>query len=355
VAITRARSELVISFSRLNAKRKPQSPAMFITELAEQVNGPQIEQQQLEIDQLLELVPLRLGSTTGGEPPVVFEREAIAELLANYRLSVSGFSRYLDCPLSFFYETVLRVPSFQREQAVFGDALHEALEDYFLRMRADQVKVFPGVSELNYYFELAMEKRRARFEPKQYTDRLRQGKRELATYFKNYRKTWTTDTRVEQKIRNAEINGVPLSGAIDRVDILSDTSVAIWDYKSGTHTDARLRAPTEKNPHGGSYWRQLIFYKILYENRPGFQRSVSESGISFLVMDSDGQQPTVNVPMTQENVDAMTTMITDAWEKIQAQEFTGCGKPECRWCAFASDNLTETPAVSEEIELLDDA
>lgn len=354
VAMTRARSELVISFSRLNEKRKPQSPALFITELTEQPNGPQIEEQQLEIAQLLELVPLRLGATTGGEPPAIFEREAIAELLANYRLSISGFNRYLDCPLSFFYETILRVPSFQREQAVFGDALHEALEDYFLRMRADPGKVFPGVSELNYYFELAMERRRARFEPNQFIDRLQQGKRELATYYKNYRKSWIADARVEQKIRNAEVNGVPLSGAIDRVDLLSDTAVAIWDYKSGTHSSDRLRAPTEKNPNGGNYWRQLIFYKILYENRPGFQRNVIESAISFLVMDSEGNQPAVNVPMTRENVDTMTEMITATWQKIQAQEFNGCGKPTCRWCNFVADNLTEIPATTEEVELLDD-
>lgn len=353
VGMTRARSDLKISYAQLDEKGKPQTPAVFISELATQPKL-KIVPVAVDLDVLTAQMPLRLGAVDPADFKPAFEREAIADLLKNYRLSVSGFNRYLKCPLSFFYETVLRVPTAEREQAVFGEALHEALQDYYLRMLADPGRVFPGASELLFYFEQAMERRRSRFTQKQYNDRLTQGKRELAAYFKKYRQDWTTQARVEQRIRDAEVNGVPLSGVIDRIDLLDDSRVAIWDYKSGSHSKDRLRGPTKAKPHGGSYWRQLVFYKLLYENRPGMPRRVARSGISFLVMDAQGEQPLHEVEIGKDDLTLVTEMISTVWEGIQAQNFQPCGEPDCQWCQFEQDKLRSVPPTAEAIEALDD-
>lgn len=353
VAMTRAKRELRISYARLNDKEKPQTPSLFVSELLEQENI-QLTPADVSHDALDKILPLRLGTVDTDQFLPRFESDAIAELLSDYRLSVSGFNRYLQCPLSFFYETILRVPGRQREQAVFGEALHEALQDYFLRMLADPARVFPGSSELLFYFEQAMERRRSQFTKKQFNDRLTQGKRELAAYYEKYRSEWTVHSRVEQRIRDAEINGVPLTGMIDRIDIIDDQSVAIWDYKSGAHHSDRIKVPTAKKPLGGSYWRQLIFYKLLYENRPGLPRRVARSGISYLIMDKTGQQPLAEIELTQEAVDQVSKMVTESWAKIQQQDFKGCGEASCSWCRFEQEDLREIPFMHEEIEDLDD-
>ncbi|MEL6355585.1 MAG: PD-(D/E)XK nuclease family protein, partial [Bacteroidota bacterium] len=272
----------------------------------------------------------------------------------DYRLSISGFNRYLDCPLSFFYETVLRVPTRAREQATFGNALHQALQDYYLRMLGDSNRVFPSRAELLYYFEQAIQRLRPYFTAKSYPDWLDRGRRELAAYYDKYRSSWTNQAKVEQRISNSEIGGVPLTGVIDRIDFLSDATVAIWDYKSGAHAKDRLRKPSNGHPHGGSYWRQLIFYKLLYENRPGPIRRVVESGISFLVMDTKGEQPIVKVDIEQEDLSFLTQLIAETWTNIQAQKFSGCGKADCKWCNFVREEVREVPNTSVEVELLDD-
>lgn len=353
VGMTRARRELKISYAALDEKRKPQTPALFVSELDAQTSL-EVTDASVGLEDLTRLMPLRLGAVDPAIFKPAFEREAITDLLKDYRLSVSGFNRYLKCPLSFFYETVLRVPTTEREQAVFGEALHEALQDYYLRMLADPGRVFPGVSELLFYFEQAMERRRSRFSSKQYGDRLTQGKRELAAYYEKYRQDWTTQARVEQRIRDAEVKGVPLGGVIDRIDLLDDSRVAIWDYKSGSHAKDRLRPPTKAKPHGGSYWRQLVFYKLLYENRPGLPRRVARSGISFLVMNAKGEQPLHEIEISKEDLDTVTEMITTVWENIQQQNFRGCGETDCEWCRFEQENLREVPETDEEIEELDD-
>lgn len=354
VAMTRAKSDLIISYAQLDEQGKAQSPALFISEL--QAANPKLrsEAAPLEEEEINAQLLLRLGSTTAGEPPPFFEAEAIAELLKDYRLSISALNNYLFCPLGFFYENILKVPSFERVQATYGNALHEALQDYFLRMRADPYQIFPSESELLYYFEQAMERRRSRFESASYEGYLQKGRRELATYYKSYRDSWTAEVKVEQRIGLAEVKGVPLTGIIDRIDILSDYEVRILDYKSGTQSKDRLRAPTPANPQGGSYWRQLIFYKLLYENQSGMQQRVTASAISFLALDSQGEQPTISIDIGRKDLDEFTELLQESWKKIQAQEFTGCGKDNCSWCRFVADQSHQMPAVGSEKEAMDD-
>lgn len=354
VAMTRAKTELIISYAQQDQQGKAQSPALFISEL--QAADPKlgIEKPPLEEEELNAQLLLRLGSGTAGQPAAFFETEAIAELLKDYRLSISALNNYLFCPLGFFYENILKVPSFERVQATYGNALHEALQDYFLRMRADPYQIFPSESELLYYFQQAMERRRSRFDTNSYQDYLQKGQRELAAYYKSYRDSWTAEVKVEQRIGLAEVKGVPLTGIIDRIDILSDYEVHILDYKSGTQSKDKLRAPTAANPQGGSYWRQLIFYKLLYENQSGMQQRVTDSAISFLALDSKGEQALIRMDIGRKELDVFTELLQESWQKIQDQAFTGCGKDNCPWCRFVADQSSEVPTVGLERAEMDD-
>ena len=44
--------------------------------------------------------------------------------------------------------------------------------------------------------------------------------------------------------------------------------VNVVDYKTGKYENAikKLVSPNEKEPNGGDYWRQAVFYKILLDN-----------------------------------------------------------------------------------------
>lgn len=353
VAITRAKSQLCISLARRDAREKAQNPSLFLSEV-QAATGLPLEPATVPPKTLGELLPLRLGAVDAQQFAPHFEAEAIDDLLRDFRLSVSGFNRYLDCPLRFFYETLLGVPARQREPAAFGEALHEALQNYFLRMLADPARVFPGKAELQFYFEQALNRRRGRFTARQFKDRLTQGKRELATYYESHRRSWTVQSRVERRIRDAEVAGVPLQGTIDRIDLLGDNQVAIWDYKSGSHQPNLLRPPTDKNPLGGPYWRQLQFYRLLYENRPGAPRRVARAGVSYLVMNAEGEQPDVDVELSEAARQTLIEEIRSVWTNIQAKNFVGCGKADCPWCNFERETTRLVPIRSPKIEGLDD-
>jgi DNA helicase-2/ATP-dependent DNA helicase PcrA len=354
VALTRARSEVVLSCAEFSQQDKLQQPVAFVDEL---IQSGEVTEREATVDAatLNLLAELQLRPKDPARFPLL-ERSAISELLADFRLSVSALYAYLDCPLRFYYEKLLRVPDRERERTVYGSALHEALQDYFLRMKRDPDQAFPSKEELIYNFELALSKRRGMLTARGYTSRLERGRRELATYYDRYRSGWVNDVEVEYRIQNAEVDGVPLTGIIDRVDGMNDAYVSVVDYKTSTGGTSKLRRPAISKPYGGDYWRQLTFYKLLYDNRPGNLRRVREGRISYLLTDPSGKQREERIEILQKDTDALRKIIRESWEAIREQQFTGCGKPECEWCRFARDLTDEVPLKSTEtVYGLDDA
>jgi len=306
--------------------------------------GLKIEAAGLSAEETMETAALQLQPTDQSRLPGL-EASAIAELLKDFRLSVSALYSYLKCPTAFFYEKLLGVPDLEREQ-----------KTYFLRMKRDTSQIFPSKEELIFNFESALGKRRGLLSPEGFRNRLRQGRLELASYYDTYRSGWTADVEVEMLIRNTEVDGIPLVGMIDRVDVLSDAWVRVVDYKTSgsgkSSLSAKIKGPTKSKPHGGTYWRQLNFYKLLYDNRPGNIRRVKEGKISFLLVNSEGKQPEAGVSMGPKDQDVLRAIMREAWDGIQAQNFTGCGEDDCDWCKFVADLREEAPL--ERVDEVDD-
>ncbi|WP_273445409.1 ATP-dependent DNA helicase [Neolewinella agarilytica] len=354
VAMTRAKTELVLSVADIDGKGKAQQRVSFLDELVSDA-GLQIEQAGLSAEETALTATLQLQPTDDSRLPGL-EAAAVQELLKDFRLSVSSLYSYLNCPTAFFYEKLLGVPDLEREQTLYGSALHDALETFFLRMKRDTSNIFPSRQELLYNFEQALGKRRGLLTPEGFRNRLRQGNLELGSYYDTYHTSWTTDVDVEMLIRNTEVDGIPLVGMIDRVDVLSDAWVRVVDYKTSgsgkSSLSAKIKGPTKSKPYGGNYWRQLNFYKLLYDNRPGNIRRVKEGKISFLLVNTDGKQPEVSVSMGPKDQDALRLIMREAWNGIQAQQFTGCGEDDCDWCRFVADLREEVPL--ERVDEVDD-
>ena len=342
VAITRAKTEVVMSVAELDDRGKPQERAVFLDEL---VSGTDLDIQPggLANEEITHLAEVQLRPVDQSALPGL-EKSAVAELIKDFRLSVSALYAYLDCPTRFFYEKLLRVPDREREKALYGSALHEALETYFNRMLADSGRIFPSKEELLFNFEDSLTRRRGLFKQDAFTARLAQGRAALSQYYDTHKASWTDDCEIELNIRNAEVDGVPLTGKIDRVDVLSDAFVRVVDYKtsaSGSSSKGKLRGPTKSNPGGGDYWRQLAFYKLLYDNRPGQIRRVKSGAISYLLINQAGEQPVSENTLLPKDMDAIRKIIKDVWARIQEQDFGGCGN--CEWCRFVAELRAAAP------------
>lgn len=233
--------------------------------------------------------------------------------------------------------------------------MHTALQRYFNQMLRQEARQLGPVEELLAFFEEEMRQRRPFFPPDAYERRLERGRHNLQLLHTQNAASWPRHCRTELLIQQVEIAGVPVKGVIDRLDLLDDQQVRIVDYKTGSLKPERLRKLNPKRPEGGSYWRQLAFYQLLFQNRPGEYRQVRESEIVYLDLDARGELSRASLQFKPAELEQVQTLLRQSYEQIMAHDFyTGCGKPNCEWCAFVQEGQAPPMHTQQTIEALDD-
>jgi DNA helicase-2/ATP-dependent DNA helicase PcrA len=115
----------------------------------------------------------------------------------------------------------------------------------------------------------------------------------------------------------------------------------VVDYKTGDIDKAipKLKPPSEKDPNGGDYWRQAVFYKILVDNYERKDWKVVSTEFDFIEPDKKKNYRREKLVITPADITTVTQQIADTWQKIQDRQFyIGCGKEECHWCRFVKTN-----------------
>jgi DNA helicase-2/ATP-dependent DNA helicase PcrA len=276
-----------------------------------------------------------------GQRPEIEKPEPgfINPLVKRFTMNVTALNNYLHCPLEFYYRNILRVPSPGSEAAEFGSAVHYALEALFGKMLnspgTGRQRSFASVETLIADFERYMQLNRNSFTVLQFEKRLAYGQEVLNKYYATYIYSFPTIVSIERMF-NIVYNGIPLKGKPDKLEF-DGKAVNIVDYKTGNHekAKARLQPPHEKEPNGGDYWRQAVFYKILVDNYSQKGWKAASVEFDFIEPGADGQYYREKLFITPADVTTVTQQITEAWQQIQNQAFyTGCGKANCQWCGF---------------------
>ncbi len=362
VAMTRAKKQLQISYFKETAAAKEKPRACFVDELLLEDN-PAIHFAQKEALNIGEWQFLLLSETE--EKPLIklLATPVLQELLRNFKLSVSALNNYLYCPLGFYYEYVLKVPSFSSKEAAYGTAIHHTLKRIFDQALKSETKELPSTEKLLEIFEFELKKQAIFLAKNIFANRLELGKRHLPQYYQQRKNNWTkllqtTTILTEKPLKNVAWEGIPLTGTIDKMIMFSHQNehlIEIVDYKTGKLNEKRLKKPTLKNPTGGVYWRQLVFYKILIENAKSITATVKTASIDYLTPDIENKFPQKSMTFTETDVQQVGDLIKQSYQNIMAHKFdTGCNKPSCKWCDFAKNNMIPASFSNEKTEELDD-
>ncbi|MEM0993796.1 MAG: ATP-dependent DNA helicase [Bacteroidota bacterium] len=353
VGITRTKRDLQISFALENSKGKALQHALFIDEIIAKTDL-HIQHRNLPASQLSDAQALLLLEVERPHIPQLSKAQA-DHLLASFRLSISSLNTYLRCPLSFFYEYVLQAPTLMSEAATYGEAMHRAWERLFLEMLGRRSKLFPTKNQFIRYYEEELNRLRHQLSPTEFVRRLEMGRKNLLYYYENHLKTWEKEVRVEFTIRNCEIEGVPVTGTIDKLAFVTPLEAKIVDYKTGKADAKKLKRPTKSNELGGNYYRQLVFYKLLFENYRPTDVRVKKGEIIFLDPNQRGNYLQKSITINAKDVQHLKDLIRTAYQKIQAHEFyEGCGEAHCTWCNFVQRNQLMDSLRDRAVEELDD-
>ena len=337
VALTRAEQHLYISFAKFKNDGKESEPSMFIAEILEQHQLP-VEKIALSEQEMMEFQLLHFAAKAPEiEKP---EEDFITALLEKFVMNVTALNNYLKCPLGFYYQNLIRIPSGKNEATEFGSAIHHALEKLFRKMQESGKEQFPSKDEMIQDFNWYMHRHRENFTKEAFERRIEYGDEVLRNYYDKYINTWNKIVAVERNIRGVVVNGVPLKGKLDKLEF-NGKEINVVDYKSGDIDKAqpKLKAPNDKEPNGGDYWRQAVFYKLLIDNYEQKDWKVISTEFDFVEPDKKKEYRKEKIVISPADTETVKQQVTDVWTKIQARDFyTGCGKEDCHWCSFVKDN-----------------
>jgi DNA helicase II / ATP-dependent DNA helicase PcrA len=349
VAATRAKKYLTISYAQSDDKGRSLGKSQFVSEILPK-SAFRIEKVSDDV-----LLKTQIAQLTEGTllPKELFEENFVTEVLKDFNLSVSALNAYLDCPLSFYFGSILRIPSQPSPAFQYGEAVHYALRKLFGEMLRTKEKTFPSLEEFIRIFDADFSRRKPLLDTAEYDRRLATGRENLTQYYTQVVDKMSKSIVVEKAVFG-HINDVPVRGVIDQIAFKEDNSAHVIDFKTGKPNLDKVRRPTDKNPIGGSYWRQLVFYKLLYENHRANIVRVNTGEISWVEPDARGSFKSKTLDFTTKDGDILRGVISDVWTKIQARQFDGCGKADCQWCNFVRNNFAPMSFRNEKSEELDD-
>lgn len=142
-------------------------------------------------------------------------------------LSHSSIGMYLECPMKWHFRYIQKVPEKPRHFFSFGKSVHDALEFFY------SVKTLPPPSlpEVLRYFDDHWLTEGYK-DKKQEDDYKEQGR----TIIKEYHAKHVVDYRIPYFVEygfNLDVEGVKVTGFVDRIDKVGEDRIAILDYKTG--------------------------------------------------------------------------------------------------------------------------
>lgn len=340
VGMTRAKKGLFLSYAARQISGKDLEASRFVEEV---LLGTTLSVQPMSLsdDDIFNFHMKLLQSDDEGTLDLI-DKNLIEHTLKNFKMSVTNLNKYLKCPLTYYFENILRIPTARGVHTGFGNAIHYALENYFKEKKRNDK--FGSKLSLLDIFRKGMAVYRSHFTDKEFEDRTAYGEQILPLYHDKYGKEWKgiNDFELEYAIRNAQSEGVPISGKLDKVEILENNVVNVVDYKTGKFENARekLKRPDEKNPLGGDYWRQIVFYKILLDADKRNSWEMTSGEMDFVQPDNRTKSfSKAKLMVTPEDVTLVKSQLSSTYESIKRHEFNGCNEEDCQWCNFVKANF----------------
>jgi len=311
VALTRAKSQIYLSYSQADFSGRDKAPSIFWHEIPESLIV-KTESNELE-EKLQSLLPVFYQQAE--KTLTKGEREILQERVKNFRWSVSSLQTYLNCPRQFLYQRLYRFPRRPLPHMALGTSLHQALERSFYAL---EKKEAVSLGSMLKEYESALRGHNIKAdELKKWLDH---GREILTKYYEEKLQNFTQDYPFGFELEydfghfNPQIEGIGITGKMDKI-VFNDAkkqTATIVDYKSGKPKAVKA---------GEALWRQLVFYDLLAKNSAGVNWQVTECTIEFLTADPNGKLGSRTLKVGAEDRAIVIKELKDAHQAVMNLEF----------------------------------
>jgi len=316
VACTRAKEQLICSYADKRDDGKELSLSGFLLELDIQYRAE--ENVELYEQKFRERVELQLAEDSGRWKEEV-SKEILQKLVTNYKMNPTALNNYLKCPAYFKYNNLFRIPGEYSKFSALGSCVHKVLEIVF--RQAAMKKKMAAWPEWETHYKIHADK--VNLPKKEKEEVLHEGSKYLKGYYDNYHSTFHLDCVTEYNFHDHDVHfeDIPITGMIDKVEVLSEGRANVIDYKTGK-PQSKNAIMGETKSSEGDYFRQLIFYQLLSEVDKKFPYVIESAIIDFIQPKDSGSYAREEFEITDENLDSMKLILKEVYQKIQALEFS---------------------------------
>jgi len=331
VALTRAKKHVAILSALEESDGKILSPLRFIEELPERnisrVTLPRVGAEEI----------YQISKTQSFHDPLV---DLAKRVLTEKGLSVTALNHFIDCPITFLYQSILKLPQAPSASAEKGSAMHFALDNIWKLDKKDVKNIEKTlVEKIKEYFDQSLlsilEKESAKKELLKDAPVVAKA---LESHFAQakdssvFTESWV-ETDFQGKYAGKSIS-IPLHGKLDAI-VDNGKEVNVFDYK--TRQAMSINAiKGETKSSDGNYFRQLVFYKMLVQSDSRWKGRSTIPSLVFVSPDDKGRCPTITLPIEKSDIEKVKeeieSLIDSVWSGMVVKG--KCDDVKCQWCGI---------------------
>ena len=311
VAMTRAKQTLFLTSSLDYGGARKKKMSRFLSEIGFDKTQPQGNTKQAYAIKANQVADVKKSQEEKDKMPAYF--------------SFTQLKAYESCPLQYKYAHVFKVPTIGNARFSFGKTMHSTLQKFMQCLvdskHARQNDLFSNRAKN----ELPSLKQLQTMYAKSWIDDWYESEKQKNEYFKKGKQILKTFyaravshlpvIKFLEKGFNFKINGHSIKGTIDRIDELSDGTLEIIDYKTGS-----VKENQEKD--------QLLIYQIA--GKEIFDEKISKLTFYYL---NDNQQ--VSFLGTEKELAKQIRKISEIIDGIESRNFEPKqSKFVCEYCDF---------------------
>ena len=263
-----------------------------------------------DLDTFLKVSPLEpaeLDDLVDGKVPPLVD--------LNMRFSASRIKEYMDCPLKFKYNSVLRIPTPQKGYFNVGTSVHAVYEEMIKQMMQGKS---PSVADAKTMLH-------DNWDGSAYTSTTheQQDKNKMENMLDiwfDHEKTNPNETIDVEQWFDLELDGNHFAGSIDRIDKTPAGEYIIIDYKTGKTTLSKKKMKEDV---------QLALYCLAVKEKYG--KLPVQAG-HFYVHPELSEMRLVDV--VEKEVDAVVDRVKETAAGILSEDFEVVKQPNCRFCDY---------------------
>ncbi len=324
VAMTRARSRLALTATEESREEAGRSLSRFFLEAQDHLGTEADTSRLVSVEEAL----AALRRAGGGEPGWRERQETVNAspmLPGPLRASATWISPYEDCPLQFYYGSLLELVRATGESLVFGRVVHDVLEAFHDTEHAEPRSI-ERLLELagEHWEEREIRPRPLEVEFRRLLNRLLTGYFELEVAAGKVGHVLAVERRFA-----VPVGDVTLSGRIDRIDRLDDGGLRLLDYKSSKSAMAAKDAEEDL---------QLALYAVAcaLDDELHALGDVREIVYLYPRHIARGELARRSQTVTPDLVDRTRDRVTGLVSEIRAERFDFSPEADCRFCQFKS-------------------